>query len=162
MSFQKKVLTLLLVAGLLAPFATHAAEEGGLRFQKTVPYRLGKLTELNAKVGPVRVDSIELTQPKDGGGPAASIVGRIRGGGGSSETQATIRAAFDTQNPSEEEWVVTYTLDFLDRDGKLIDRVSKSQGFEGEAKVYNLDHQILEYVLPMIHRVEIRLEARYD
>ncbi|HVR98819.1 MAG TPA: hypothetical protein VMW27_19530 [Thermoanaerobaculia bacterium] len=162
MSSPKKILVLLLGLALLTAAVSSAAEEGSLRFQKTVPYKLGKLVELNAKVGPVRVDSIEFSQPKDGGGPAASIVGRIRGGGGSSETQATIRAAFDTQNPNEDEWVVTYTLDFLDRDGKLIDRVTKSEGFEGEAKVYNLDHQILEYVLPMIHRVEIRLEARYD
>jgi hypothetical protein len=58
--------------------------------------------------------------------------------------------------------VVTYTLDFLDAKGKLIDRASGKEQFEGEADVYRLDHAILEYVLPFVDRVKVRLEAKYD
>lgn len=138
------------------------SQERSLRFETTVDYELGKLIDLNATVGPVRVSKVELSQP-EGGSVKDSIVGRFRGGGGgSSETQATIRAGFDTENPEEDEWVVTYTLDLLDSKGKLIDRVVKSQGLEGEAKVVNVDHAILKYVLPFVDKVKIRLEARYD
>ena len=138
------------------------SQERSLRFEKTVDYQLGKLIDLNATVGPVRVSKVELSQP-EGGSVKDSIVGRIRGGGGgSSETQATIRAGFDSENPEEDEWVVTYTLDLLDSRGKLIDRVVKSEGLEGEAKVVNVDHAILKYVLPFVDKVKIRLEARYD
>ena len=153
----------LAILALLCLMATPAAaqEERSLRFEKTVPYKTGQLIELGAMVGPVRVAKVELSQPKSGSVKEA-IVGRITGSGGSSETQSTIRAAFDAENPKDEEWVVTFTLDFLDSKGRLIDRVSKSESFEGEAKVYNLDHSILTYVLPMIDRVEIRLEARLD
>lgn len=149
----------LLVALAAAP-AAWAQEGRSLRFEKTIKYQTGKLIDLDATVGPVRIAKVELSQPTGGGG-AASIVGRIRGGG-SSETQSTIRASFDAENPEEDEWVVTFTLDFLDSKGKLIDRVVSKEGLEGEAKVVNVDHQILTYVLPMIDRVEVKLEARYD
>jgi hypothetical protein len=138
------------------------SQERSLRFEKTVDYRLGKLIELNATVGPVRVAKVEFSQP-EGGSVKDSIVGRIRGGGGgSSETHATFRAGFDSENPEEDEWVVTYTLDLLDSKGKLIDRIVQSEGLEGEAKVVNVDHTTLKYVLPFVDKVKIRLEAKYD
>ena len=153
---------LILAIALLAVASTGFAQERSLRFEKTVDYQLGKLIELNATVGPVRVSKVEFSQP-EGGSVKDSIVGRIRGGGGgSSETQATIRAGFDSENPEEDEWVVTYTLDLLDSKGKLIDRIVKSEGLEGEAKVVNVDHATLKYVLPFVDKVKIRLEARYD
>lgn len=157
--------TVAMTVALLAALAVTAAsaqESRSLRFEKTVDYQLGKLIDLNTTVGPVRIAKLELSQP-EGGSVKDSIMGRMRGGGGGSpETHATIRASFDSENPEEDEWVVTYTLDFLDAKGKLIDRVVKSQGLEGEAKVVEVDHSTLKYVLPFIDKVKIRLEARYD
>lgn len=157
--------TLAMTVALLAALAVTVAsaqESRSLRFEKTVDYQLGKLIDLNAVVGPVRVSKVELSQP-EGGSVKDSILGRVRGGGGgSAETHATIRASFDSENPEEDEWVVTYTLDFLDSKGKLIDRVVTSEGLEGEAKVVEVDGSTLKYVLPFIDKVKIRLEARYD
>lgn len=154
------LLVLLVVLAAAAPRA-EAQEARSLRFEKTIKYKTGQLLDLNAVVGPVRISKVELSQPTGGGG-AGSIMGRIRSGGGSSETESTIRASFDAENPEEDEWVVTFTLDFLDSRGKLIDRIIAKEGLEGEAKVVNVDHQILTYVIPMIDRVEVKLEARYD
>lgn len=148
---------LLVLTAALAPVG--AAEQRSLRFEKTIKYQTGKLIDLNATVGPVRVAQVELSQPGSGG--AGSIVDRIRGGG-SPETHSTLRASFDAENPEEDEWVVTFTLDFLDSRGRLIDRAVGKEGLEGEASVVKIDHQILTYVLPMIDRVEIKLEARLD
>ncbi|MEA2561552.1 MAG: hypothetical protein QOH06_3056 [Acidobacteriota bacterium] len=154
--------TLILAVALVAVASIAGAQERSLRFEKTVDYRLGKLIELNATVGPVRITKVEFSQP-EGGSVKESIVGRIRGGGGgSSETQGTFRAGFDSENPEEDEWVVTYTLDLLDSKGKLIDRIVQSEGLEGEAKVVNVDHTTLKYVLPFVDKVKIRLEAKYD
>ena len=148
------VIAVLLCAGAVA------AQERSLRFEKTVDWQLGKPIALNATVGPVRVASVEFRKGEaGGGGPGGAILGRLRG---ASETEATVTAAFDTENPSADEWVVTYTLDFLDAKGKLIDRASGKEQFEGEADVYRLDHAILEYVLPFVDRVKVRLEAKYD
>jgi hypothetical protein len=147
-------LVVLLCAGAVA------AQERSLRFEKTVDWQLGKPIVLNATVGPVRIASVEFRKGEPGGGgPGGAILGKLRG---ASETQATVTAAFDTENPSADEWVVTYTVDFLDAKGKLIDRASGKEQFEGEADVYRLDHAILEYVLPFVDRVKVRLEAKYD
>jgi hypothetical protein len=150
-------------AFLLAGAAS--AQEGSLRFEKTVPFERGELIRLGASVGPVRIANVELSVGSSGGGAGGGIRERIMGsmpGGGDPETRTTITAAFDTENPREEEWVVTYTLDFLDSKGKLIDRATKSKGFEGEATVYHVEHSTLTYVMPFISKVRIRLEAKYD
>lgn len=148
---------LLVFGAALAP--VQAQEGRSLRFEKTIRYQTGKLIDLNATVGPVRIAKVELSQPT---GSSGSIMNRIRSGGGSSETQSTLRASFDAENPGDEEWVVTFTLDFLDGKGRLIDRVIAREGLEGEAKVVDVDHSILTYVIPMIDRVEVKLEARLD
>jgi hypothetical protein len=153
------------VLALLLAGGTAGAQDGGLRFEKTVPFERGELITLGAQVGPVRIANVELSMGSSGGGPGGGIRERIMGGmpgGGDPETRTTITARFDTENPREEEWVVTYTLDFLDSKGKLIDRASKSKGFEGEARVFDVEHSTLSYVVPFISKVRIRLEAKYD
>jgi hypothetical protein len=142
----------------LAPVTPASAQEGSLRFEKTVDWQTGKLINLDTLVGPVRIGKVEFSNEGKGGGGIAS---RIRGGGGS-DTQTTLRASFDGENPREDEWVVTFTLEFLDSKGRLIDRATGKEGFEGEAKTARVDHAILEYVVPMIDKVRIKLEARYD
>ena len=150
---------------VLAGAGAAAAQDGSLRFERTVAFERGELISLGAQVGPVRVANVRLSVGSSGGGPGGGIRERIMGsmpGGGDPETRTTITASFDTENPREEEWVVTYTLDFLDSKGKLIDRATKSKGFEGEATTYEVEHSTLTYVMPFIAKVRIRLEAKYD
>jgi hypothetical protein len=146
---------LLALAVSLAP--ARAEEPRSLRFEKTINYKLDKLIDLNTTVGPVRIAKVELSQPSG----AASLADRLRGAT-LSETESVVRASFDAENPEEDEWVVTFTLDFLDSRGRLIDRAVGKEGLEGESKVVKVDHAILTYVLPSIDRVEIKLEARLD
>ena len=152
------------VLALLVLSGAAAAQEGSLRFEKTVPFQRDQLIELGAKVGPVRVANVRIAAGGGGSG-GGGIRERIMGGmpgAGDPATRTSITASFDTENPTEEEWVVTYTLDFLDADGKLIDRATKKEGFEGEADVLRVDHSTLTYVVPFIAKVKIRLEAKYD
>ncbi len=135
-----------------------AAQEGSLRFEKTVAWSTGKLIALDTTVGPVRIGKVEFSNQGKGGG---SIAGRFRGGG-ASDTETTLVATFDGENPKEDEWVVTFTLEFLDSKGRLIDRATGKESWEGEAKTARVSHAILEYVVPMIDKVRIKLEARLD
>lgn len=146
------------LAGAAAPRMA-AAQEGDLRFEKTVPWQTGKLMEIDALVGPVKIGKVELTNEGKGGG---SITSRFKTGGGPSDTETVLRASFDGQNPKEDEWVVEFTLEFLDKNGRLIDRAKGKESWEGEAKTARIDHAILEYVVPMIDKVRIKLEARLD
>src|SRR5262245_39237060 len=52
---------LLVLAAALAPAG--AAEPRSLRFEKTVSYKTGKLIDLGATVGPVRIAQVEISQP---------------------------------------------------------------------------------------------------
>ena len=83
-------------------------------------------------------------------------------GAGVSELSTTLRAHFLAENATPDEWEVTFTLEFLDESGKLIDRATKKATWEGQAKPADLDHPILQYVVPLIARVRIKMEGRLD
>jgi len=74
----------------------------------------------------------------------------------------TVRAHIVAENPSDKEWQVSFTVEYLDKDGKLIDRASKKGSWEGESKALDLDHPLLSYVLPLIAEVRIKMEAKLD
>ena len=57
---------------------------------------------------------------------------------------------------------MTFTLDFLDKSEKLIDRATKKAKWEGEARPLDFDHVILQYVVPAIAQIRIKLEGRLD
>ena len=127
------------------------------RVEKTIPYRLDVSTKVDAKVGPVMIDNVKITNMGRGFG---------RGGFGPkgmqpSEGSTTLRFAFDVNNPGED-WEVTFTLELYDKAGKLIDRVTKKQNWEEKAEVWHFDHPILEYVLPMVSDVKISMSGRLD
>jgi hypothetical protein len=157
---------LLIVASVMLAAASGAgiAQESSLRAERTVDYRTGRSFDLKATVGPVRVASVEFSDLGKGYGQGG-IAGRLRGaspGQTASEASTTIRAHFVVENPAPEEWEVAFTLDFLDKGGALIEKVTKRSTWEGEAKPYNFDHQLLTYVVPMVARVRISMEARLD
>jgi hypothetical protein len=150
-----------LAVGTFTVIATAAAQDSSLRAERTVDYRTGKGFPLDAKVGPVKIDSVEFTNLGRNYG-RGGFSAKMRPGGTNSEVSTTIRAHFLAENPSSDEWEVTFVLEFLDKGGKVIERVTKKSSWEGEAKPYDFDHEILEYVVPMIAQVRVKLEGRLD
>ena len=151
----------LIAAGaVVALTSVMAAQESSLRAERTVDYKTTKAFDLSAKVGPVRIQSGEFSNLGRNHG-RGGIGGRMRGGT-ESEVSTTLRTHFLAENPSGDEWEVTFTLEYLDKAGKVIERVTKKSSWEGEAKPYDLDHEILEYVVPMIAQVRIKMEGRLD
>lgn len=142
----------------LVPSAAARAQDSALRAERVVPFAAGKSASLNAKVGPVNVQSVEFSDRGRGSGSGIPGIGRPA----PSETSTTLRAHFLAENPSADEWEVTFTLEFLDKSGKLIDRVVKKSTWEGQSKPYDIDHPILAYVVPSIAEVRIKLEGRLD
>jgi hypothetical protein len=136
------------------------AQDASLRAERVVDYTTGTRLPLSAKVGAVHIQSVEFTDRGRGSsrGGLAGIVPR----GTVSETSTTIRAHFVVENPAADEWEVTFTLELLDKSGKLIDRAVKKSKWEGEAKPFDFDHAILQYVVPSIAQVRITLEGRLD
>ena len=137
------------------------AAEGSLRFEKTVPFQRDHLINLGAQVGPVKVAQVTFATGGSGGGGIGDTI-RARVHGGDTDTLTNLTASFDSENPTDREWVVTYTLELLDANGKLIDRFSRKESFEGEADVVKAERSILTYVVPLIAKVRIKLEAALD
>jgi hypothetical protein len=136
------------------------AQDSSLRAERVVGYTTGKAIPLSAKVGPVSIQSVEFIDRGRGSSPGG-LTSMMRGGS-VSETSTTIRGHFLVENPSSNEWEVTFTLEFLDKSEKLIDKAVKKSTWEGEAKPFDFDHAILQYVVPSIAQVRIRLEGRLD
>ena len=140
------------------------AQERSLRADRTVEFQTGRAQTLGVTVGPVKIESVQFSDLGPGygrGGKPGNLIGRVAGAN-ESEASTVLRARFLAENPTTDDWVVRFTLEFLDKDGRVIEKVSKSEGWEGEAKPYNLEHPILTYVVPLIARVRINLEARLD
>jgi hypothetical protein len=144
-----------IAASLLAMAAAATAQ--GNRFEGKVPFKIDTSAPLTAVVGPVKVTNLKITNMGRGYGRGGLS---FRSASPPSELSTTLRFAFDVDNPAEEEWDVTFTVELVDKSGKVIDRGSKTENYEEEAKVLNLDHAIIEYVLPMIAEVRVTLQGR--
>jgi hypothetical protein len=143
-----------------APAPAQTKETHTLHDERTIDYRTGKVVDLKAQVGQVRIQSVELTDLGHGYGQGG-IAARMRGGS-ESEASTTLRAHFLAENPTSEDWQVTFTVEYLDKNGKVIDRATKKSKWDGEAKPFDFDHPLLEYVIPLISQVRIKLEGKLD
>jgi hypothetical protein len=157
---MKRARALWLGAGVVCMATTLAltAQDTRLNAERSFDFRTGKVFDVMAQIGQVKIASVELQNMGRGYGQG-NIAGRLRGT--ESEASTTIRAHFLAENPTTEKWEVSFTLEFLDKSGKLIDRVTKKSKWDHEAKPYDLDHQLLEYVVPMIGQVRIKLEGKH-
>jgi len=134
------------------------AQESSLRAERVLTFTTGKSFPLSAKIGPVNIQSVEFSdRGRAGGGFGGALRGAV-----ASEMSTTIRGHFLAENPTADDWQVTFTLEFLDRSGKIIDRVSRKENWDREAKPFDLDHPILQYVVPLISQVRIKLEGKSD
>ena len=155
--FAVAIATIVSTVLMTAATASRAREQDtSLRAERTVSYAMGKSIALNAKVGPVSVQSVEFS---DRGRVPIGLPGMRTT---PPETSTVLRGHFVVENPSADEWEVTFTVEFRDKAGKVIDRVVKKAKWEGEAKPYDVDHPILAYVVPLIAEVRITLEGRLD
>lgn len=148
------------IAVACGAFGVKAQDSGSLRAEKVVDFQKGKIIPLAVTAGPIKINSVEFTDLGRAAGQGG-IAGRMRSTP-ASELSTTLRARFDAENPKSDEWELTATVEFLDKNGKAIDRVTKKESYEGEAKPWNYDHQILEYVVPAIAQVRIKFAARFD
>lgn len=149
------------IAGALAAALLLALMPGSMhaqnRFEKTFAYQVDKTETLTATVGPVKIGTVKVTNMGRGYGRGGF---GLRTANPPSELSTTLRFAFDVDNPVDEEWDITFTVELLDKSGKVIDRATKKENYEDEAKALNLDHSIIEYVLPLVSEVKITLEGR--
>lgn len=151
---------LLCVALLSAISSSGLAQERTGRFQRTIDFATPKTVKLDATVGPVKVSTVEfadLGRGYNGGGFAA----RMRQSS-DSEVTTVLRTRFTIDNPSSDEWQLTLTLELLDKDGKVVDKLTKKNDYDDETATWNIEHPLLEYVMPLIAKVRITIQGRLN
>lgn len=136
-----------------------SAQSRTARFTQTIPFALPKTTNLDAVVGPVKITTLDLTD-LGRGYSAGNIAARMRGNGSASEVSTTVRSVLAVDNPTGDEWELTLTLEFLDKNGKVVDKLTKKNEYDDETAKWTIEHPLLEYVVPLITQVRITVDGR--
>lgn len=144
---------------LLAFTAVAASGQPSLRAEKTLKYQTDNPIALDVRVGPAKVASLRITLGAPSGFGAAMKAKMAKT---DPETQTTFQFAFDTENPNAEQWEVTYTVEFLDTKGTVIDRFTSKAEYEGEAKTSTFEHSMLKAAVPLIDRIRVKFQAAKD
>ena len=148
--------TLAALAAMVA-FSTLPLLAQGDRVEQKLAFEIDKSLALNGVVGPVKVPTLKVTNLGRGysrGGLS------LRTGNQPSELSTTLRLTFEVNNPMKEEWQVEFTVELLDKSGKVIERFSKKEEYDNEAKALTIEHSLLEYVIPLVSDVRITLQGR--
>src|SRR5688572_10291261 len=127
------------------------------RSDQSVPLEFGKAHALTTVAGPVKIKSLTMTNL--GKGYARTVLG-VRTTSAPSELTTTARLVFDVENPVEEDWEVTFTVEFMDKAGKVVDRTSKKENYEEETAKMTIEQPLLEYVIPLITDVRVSVIGR--
>jgi hypothetical protein len=129
----------------------------GDRFEQKLAFEIDKSLPLNGVAGPVKVPTLKIANLGRGysrGGISLRSVNQA------SELSTTLRFSFEVNNPTREEWQVEFTIELMDKSGKVIDRLTKKEDYDDEQKVLTVEHPLLEYVMPMVSDVRITLQGR--
>jgi hypothetical protein len=141
---------------LLAMLATPLAAQEN-RTDQSVPLEFGKTHALTTLAGPVKVKTLTMTNL--GRGYAKTVLG-VRTTASSSDLTTTLRLVLDVENPVKEDWDVTFTVEFMDKAGKVIDRTSKRENYDDETAKMTIEHPLLEYVVPLVSDVRVTVQGR--
>jgi hypothetical protein len=141
---------------LLAMLATPLAAQEN-RTDQSVPLEFGKAHALTTVAGPVKVKTLTMTNL--GRGYAKTVLG-VRTTASSSDLTTTLRLVLDVENPVKEDWDVTFTVEFMDKAGKVIDRTSKRENYDDETAKMTIEHPLLEYVVPLVSDVRVTVQGR--
>jgi hypothetical protein len=127
------------------------------KFDKKVAFEFDKALTLDGVAGPVKISSVKITNL--GRGYSRGGIS-FRSAGPPSELSTVLRFVFDVNKPTDDEWDVTFTVELLDKSGKVIDRTSKKENYEHEATTLTIEHPLLEYVVPLVSELRITLQGR--
>lgn len=144
---------------LLSSIST-TAQDRTARFQRTVEFSTPKTVQLDAALGPVKITTVEFAD-LGRGYTGSGFSAKVRGGS-NSEASTTVRSRFTIDNPSNEEWELTLALEFLDKNGKIVDKLTRKNDYDDETATWNIEHPLLEYVLPLVSQVRITVQGRLN
>jgi len=127
------------------------AGPASLVYESTVDFEALKRITLDARVGEVEIRAVEFTTAASKGGVF---------GTSDADLKATIGVRLDCFTAAEKKWKIDLTIQFLNGQGDLIDRVKHNASLKDEQKMVEISHTTLKFVVPQIEKVKISAVAK--
>jgi len=128
-----------------------STEPPSLTFETTVDFALVKSIALDGRAGEIELRGVEFTASAAKGGVFGSSDADIK---------TTIGVMLDCSTEAEKKAKVDLTIEFLDGEGVLIDRLNDSASLKNESKTVELKHTTLKFAVPLIKTVKISAVAK--
>ena len=141
------------VLALALVLAIPAAAQG-LKFEQTVDYAFNQRVALEGKAGEVEIRGIEFVSGDPKGGLMKSTFGS-----GDADLKSVIITRLECATAAETKWKADITIEFLDADGELIDRVRDGVALKAEAKILEIKHTTLKYAAGKIASARLTVTA---
>ncbi len=140
-----------LAALLLTWIAPAAAQD--LTWETTIDFAFNQKVSLEGAVGPVEIRGVEFVQPTGKGGLGKAIKGTFTSG--DDDLKGTVITRLELATTSATKWKAEFMIEFLDADGELIDRARGNASLKSEAKLVEVSHTTLKWVLTKVVKVRI-------
>ncbi len=139
-----------------APEPTPAAEPEpagpvSLSYETTVDFELVKSIALDGRAGEIEFRGVEFI--------ASSAKGGVFGTS-DADIKTNIAVMLDCATEAEKKAKFDLTIQFLDGEGTLVDRITDSANLKNETKTLEFKHTTLKYAVPLIKTVKITAVAK--
>jgi hypothetical protein len=152
------ILTMLFTMGAVAQEepeqAEDASEAASSTFQETVEFGPLKSTDLGGMAGQIEVKKVDFAVANAKGGG-------IKGAFSSddAEMHVVITTNFTCVTSAETKQKFDMKVEFLDKDGQVIDRAMSSANFKKNEKKFEIKHTTLKWALDHIAKARVTVEA---
>lgn len=135
--------------------AEAAPEETGPEFKTTIKFSLLSQLDLDGAAGQISVRSVEFEV-------AGAKGGGITGAFSSDDTdmQAIITTRLGCATKADTKVKFDMLIEFLDKDGQVIDRVASSNSLKNKDKVFNIKHTTLRWAVDHIDQARITVSEK--
>ncbi len=153
MAQRAAVWSVLLVIASTA-LAEAPAPQGPLTASKTVHFKKDEPIRLDLAVGGLRVVELRIT------GDEAGLLESLLPPRGGVSRFSWLRYTLSVENPGDVNWTLAARVRLLDKKGEVIDEFEFKDGVgAGRARSVDLKRLTLNYIVPLIDRVELTLDA---
>lgn len=138
-----------------AEAAPEAEGSGGNSFTTTVDFSPLNGVDLDGSAGGIDVKRVEF---EVAGAKGGGIKGAFSSGDADMNAIVTTRLRCATK--SETKWKIEILVEFLDADGKVIDRVGNSESLKNNEKTFDFKHTTLRWAMDHIAKARITVQAK--
>jgi hypothetical protein len=135
--------------------AEAAPEQPGPEFRSTVKFSPLNQIDLDGAAGEITVRSVEF---EVAGAKGGGITGAFSSG--DADMQAVITTRLGCATTADTKVKFDMLIEFLDQDGRVIDRKGAKESLKNNDKVFNIKHTTLRWAVDYIDQARITVSVR--